>query len=111
MQEMTDDIEIFAFLEKAGLADFDPAISFAREFRLESDFLLLLFSHSGKHKGCRLFICKETALEREAESVLLPALLALPEDSGYDKIKNAALSIAEQIIAERNSNRLFFDAH
>lgn len=111
MQELTDDLEIFVLLEKAGLAGFDPSSALVREYYFDSQFLLLLFCPSGIHKGCRLFICPQQDIEREAEEFLLPRLLALPDSGTYDTIKSAALAIAEQIISQRNSTRLFFDAH
>lgn len=111
MQELTDDVAIFALLENAGLAGFDPAQPIVIQHASESDFMLLLFCPAGPYKGCRLFLCPLQMLGQEVESVLLPRLLDLPEDNGYDGIKTTALIVVEQIISQRNSNRLFYDAH
>lgn len=111
MQEITDDIEIFSRLEKAKADRFDPLKQHVAEIYTGTDFLLLLFCPEGKHKGCRLFSVPVGELEKEAESLLLPRLLALPDDDNYASIKHKALLITEKIISEKNGKWLFYDAH
>jgi hypothetical protein len=111
MQEMTDDTEIFACLEKAGQASFDPLKELVLDFVFDADFYLLLFCPSGTFKGCRMFIVPLHRLAEEAGQLLLPSLLHLPDDPSFANLKNRALAITEEIIADRDPSRLFFDAH
>lgn len=111
MQLITDDPEIFALLEKAGKAAFDPSVPAVIEFDVDTNYALLLFMPSGPRKGCLLFIVEHQALDEESGNLLLPRLLALPDDHGFSLLKTDALAAVERLISRRNSNRLFGDAH
>lgn len=111
MQLITDDVAIFAFLEKTGQASFDPLKPVALEFRTEQQQVLLIFNPREELKGCRLYLLDLHSADTEIESELLPALLALPEEPEYATLKNDALSLVEMLINRRNSGRLFYDAH
>lgn len=111
MQLITDDPEIFALLEKAGKAAFDPSLPAVIEFDVDTYYGLLLYTPSGPRKGCLLFLVEHHALDEESGSLLLPRLLALPEDHGFSLLKTDALAAVERLIIRRNSDRLFYDAH
>jgi len=104
MQLLTDDLVIFSLLEKAQQVSFDPAKPAALDFHTEDHVALFLFNPAGPLKGCRLYLLDQRSADEELESVLLPELLALPEEEGYAVLKN-------ELISRRNSSRLFFDAH
>ncbi|HET6989769.1 MAG TPA: hypothetical protein VFJ43_00530 [Bacteroidia bacterium] len=111
METITSDIEIFRFLEKADSLAFDPLKNAVFEFSHENYWCLLIFSSSGPTKGCKLFLLEHHHIPIEAEKELLPELLSLREDYGYDLLKNEALLIVEKLISRKNNSHLFFDAH
>jgi hypothetical protein len=111
MRVITDDLEIFGLLEKAGKATFDPVTPSVVEFQVDTYYGMLLFSPAGPYKGCLLFLVEQHILDEEAEKLLLPRLLALPDDHGFAALKNEALAAVERLISRRNSDRLFYDAH
>lgn len=111
MRIITDDLEVFGLLEKAGKAAFDPALPAMIEFNVDTFYGLLLFIPAGPRKGCLLFLVEQVKLDEESEKLLLPRLLALPEDHGFSALKTDALAAVERIISRRNSDRLFYDAH
>jgi hypothetical protein len=111
MRIITDDIEVFSFLEKADAISFDPDKNEVLWFSHETFSALFLFCANGKFKGCKLFLLEKNFLREELEKNLLPALLTLPDDPGYSFLKNKALAITENLIAGKLNEQLFFDAH
>lgn len=109
MRIITNDIEVFNFLEKAKQVSFDPVKNEVFEFFHEANWCLFLFCVTGKSKGCKLFLLEKEFLSLELEKNLLPALLNLPDEMEF--LKNKALEIAERLIIRRNNEQLFFDAH
>ncbi len=111
MQVILTDIEIFAFLEKANVAAFDPGQPLVLDFIHENHWCLFVFNPSGELKGCKLFLIDEKNLSIELATVLIPSLLALEDNHGYDVLKNRALVIVEQLLRDKKSSQLFFDGH
>lgn len=111
MRVLRDDIEIFRLLENAGVAAFDPSRPCVLEFVQEENRALLLFNPSGELKGCRLYLIAEKDLSKEAEKLLIPELLSLDDNHGYDLLKNKALAIVEHILRDKKSDQLYFDGH
>lgn len=111
MQVLLDDIEIFALLEKADVAAFDPLKPLVLEFVYEDNWFLLLFNPAGELKGCRLFQIEEKNLSDEAEKLLIPELLSLDDNHGYDILKTRALAILEHLLRDKKSSQLYFDGH
>ena len=111
MELISNDLEVFELLERAGEVTFDFSKRVVKEFSNETFWALLIFSPSGPLKGSKLFLIENESLFIEAEKKLLPELLALPEEHGYDILKNKALSIVEKLICRRRNQELFFDAH
>lgn len=111
MRILFDDIEVFEFLEKANVAGFDPTKPIVLDFVHETNWCLLIFNPTGKLKGCKLFLVDETNLTVEAEKLLIPELLAMDDNHGYDLLKNHALSIVERLLHDKKSGQLYFDGH
>ena len=111
MKILLHDIEIFQLLEKANVAGFDPTKSLVLDFIHEENWCLLIFNPSGELKGCRLFLIDEKDLSIEAEKLLIPELLSLNDNSGYDLLKTKALSIVEHLLRDKKSSQLYFDGH
>ena len=111
MQIIRNDIEIFSFLENANVAAFDPTRPLVLDFFHENRWCLFIFNPSGELKGCKLFLIDENGLLIEAEKLLVPELLALEDNHGYDQLKNRALVIVEQLLRDKKSNQLYFDGH
>jgi hypothetical protein len=111
MKILTADTEIFDLLEKAGKAGFDPGKTMVMEFMHEEKWCLLIFNPSGELKGCKLFLIDEQVFSQEAEKLLIPELLALEDNHGYDRLKNEALAIVEHALRDRKNQQSYFDAH
>lgn len=111
MKILLDDIEIFNLLEKANVAAFDPSKPLVLDFVHEDNWCLLLFNPSGELKGCRLFLLEEKGLSTEAEKLLIPELLSLDDNHGYDLLKTRALAIVEHLLRDKKSSQFYFDGH
>ncbi|MDQ3110905.1 MAG: hypothetical protein M3R17_13515 [Bacteroidota bacterium] len=111
MKIIRNDIEVFDILEKANVADFDPAKLLVLDFIYKETWHLLLFNPTGELKGCCLFLISEKDLTIEAEKLLIPELLALDDKHGYDLLKTKALEIVEYVLRDKKSTGLYFDSH
>mgnify|MGYP001545830381 CR=1 FL=1 len=111
MQVITADTEVFEMLEKAGHAGFDPQKPLVLDFVFEKNWHLLLFNPEGERKGCRLFRIPENLLFAEAEKLLLPELLSIDHNHGYEILVDKALVIVEDLLRTKKGAGLFFDAH
>lgn len=111
MRIITADTDVFEVLEKAGRAGFDPQKPLVLDFIFEKSWHLLLFNPEGESKGCRLYLISENLLFAEAEKLLLPELLSIDHNHGYEILVDKALVIVEDLLRTKKSTGLFFDAH
>ena len=107
MQVITADTDVFDLLEKASQAGFDPQKPLVLDFIFENNWHLLLFNPEGEHKGCRLFRIPESLLLAEAEKLLLPELLIMDNNHGYEILIDQALFIVENLLRAKKSGQLF----
>ena len=110
MRLLTDDVEIFSWLEEAGADGFDPTRAAVLEIQQGRSCGVLVFNPHGVQKGCRLFLLDRDQLPAEAR-LLLHELLLLPDDDDFAGLKNDALLLCERLIARRDNEQFFFDAH
>ncbi|MCU0431834.1 MAG: hypothetical protein MUC87_00100 [Bacteroidia bacterium] len=112
MELITDDLQIFELLEKAGKADFDPSQPHVLWFRHDDRAHLFLFQPQAPGRGCRLYLMNKEPGHNELERELLPQLIALPERHEQEAwMKSEALRITELLIHSKNYGLRFFDAH
>lgn len=110
MRLLTDDVEIFSWLEEAGADRFDPTRPSVLEIPNGNCCGVLVFNPHGVRKGCKLFLLDRYQLTAEAR-LLLNELLLLPDDEDFAKLKNDALLLCEQLLSRRDNEMFFFDAH
>jgi hypothetical protein len=111
MKINTNDLAVFALLEEAGYADFDPTKIAVFDFHFDNQYHLCLFMPEGKQKGCRLYSFPQTDHQVISASSLLEDILSLPEEDGYGLLTTQALSLLEKRVREHRADQLFFDAH
>ena len=111
MRILSDQVEIFSFLEANGLADFDPRKNYTHTFTTEKQQCLLLFCAAGKNCGTRLFLLPLSAASIEIELQLLPAILSLDGDEAFLEMRDLALDAVASLIEQKKAKSFFLDAH
>lgn len=111
MRILSDQVEIFSFLEANGLADFDPTKNYTHTFTVENQQGLLLFCAHGKNSGAHLFLIPHSASPMEIEPKLLPAILNLEGDEAFLEMRDLALDAIAALIEQKKAKSFFLDAH
>ena len=107
----TSDPEIFALLERANEAGFDPRIPLVKDFEFDGFYFLLLFNPAGELRGCRLYSIALGDGEQGAGRSVLNDLIHLPDAHGYFDLKTKALILLEKFLSGRKNASRYFDAH
>ena len=111
MKTLSDDNEIFFFLEKAGKVSFDMTLPQFFDFEFENEICFLIFCPGKIFRGCFLFIIPVHELQRELREELIPTLINLPEKSELTELRSQALDRAEALLSGRKLDVGYFDAH
>ena len=111
MLTITDQIQIFSFLEKFNQTDFNPNENCVRQFLADDHLALLLFCFGGNSKGAKLYLLSSPPTAEELHKELLPQLIKIEGDSMSDDLREKAMTIYRELSSQHNSANYFFEAH
>ena len=111
MRTITNQTEVFSFLENFGQTSFDPKKNCVRLFEAGKHLALLLFCHDGIAKGATLFILSSPPAPNEIEGELLSELMTIEGDIICDEVREKAMDVLRELSLRKDSGRHFFEAH
>jgi hypothetical protein len=111
MQILTDQLAVFAFLEKYNQAGFDPNANHVSVFPANDHLAFLLFCHDGVGKGAQICLLDSPPAPGELDNELLPVLLKLEGDHFLEQLREEAMECFRRLSLQKSNWRSFFDAH
>ena len=111
MQILTDQLIVFAFLEKHNQAGFNPNANCVNVFPADDRLAFLLFCHNGVGKGAQICLLDSPPAPGELENELLPLLLKLEGDDILEQLREEAMESFRRLSLQKDAWRSFFDAH